>query len=70
MYSTGNLKILGMILGKVDIYFLRFDNIAATKLAQKNWGQGPIQWRGKVLMLLLLYSYLLIQTAPLAFIGI
>ena len=24
-----------MILCKVDIYFLRFDNIAATKLAQK-----------------------------------
>ena len=34
-HHQGNLKILGMILCKVDIYFLRFDNIAATKLAQK-----------------------------------
>ena len=47
-HYQGNLKILGMILWKFDIYFLRFDNIAATKLAQKNGGQGPIQWRAKV----------------------
>ena len=50
-HYQGNLKILGMILWKFDIYFLRFDNIAATKLAQKNGGQGAIQWRAKVLLL-------------------
>ena len=50
-YYQGNLKILGMISWKKFIYFLTFDNIAATKLAQKNGGQGPIQWRAKVLLL-------------------